>query len=55
MIILYHLKYRNAIINLTIEGEGSVIKQFTVNGIATPNHTIESGTGGELSVHIILG
>ncbi len=52
---LNNLKYRGEVINLTIEGTGSVIKQFTVNGIETPSHMIVTGTGGALSVHIILG
>ncbi len=50
------LKYGDMILNIQVEGRGSVIKEFYLNGNATNKYEIErAGKTGEQNVRIVLG
>lgn len=51
---LTQLKYGNMILNIKLEGEGTKIKEFRLNGEVVANPEILRTLSGEQKVHIIL-
>ncbi len=51
---LTHLKYRNMLLNISIEGTGSHIKSFAVNGIESDKAFIPKDAAGVQNLAIVL-
>ena len=51
---LTNFRYRNAVLNIEMEGYGSSIKSFLVDGKEGPKHIIPSSIKGEHKIKIVL-
>jgi hypothetical protein len=51
---LGNIKYRDALLNIKIEGNGTKIKSFSINGLETQPFVSKESTG-ELNIKILLG
>lgn len=51
---LGNIKYRDALLNIKIEGNGTEIKSFSINGLETQPFVSKESTG-ELNIKILLG
>jgi glycogen debranching enzyme len=52
---LNNIPYRNAVLNITLKGNGSVIRSFLVNGKPMADHTVNSNIHGNNDIMIELG
>jgi len=51
---LKDLAYRNSVLDISIKGEGKLIKTFTVDGKASASHSFNSLTKGKHNIAIVL-